>query len=276
MLYGAVPRDFSNGEDALHQDRTIPPLTGHPVILTEYDQHYPSRLARASAIAPAPGIHETRDYALDTLYLADDVGKVEPSVNFMLQPHDAHSPCTDASVQNGEPMWNMKTDREILFNLGTRGEARGYQGGQTLHDAHESLSPFSNCTPSSSQGLLAGAVPTPAYPPFVPDIVDGTTTNVRMIPLPPDRTVFHPGGGDTHERMDRICHASGKMALLSYSNGLRHQAVRRLPTIPYPPCNQLNTCCRIPATAHIGHVNYVCAVGIPCRLPENRRLFWPS
>ncbi|KAI6002656.1 hypothetical protein F5J12DRAFT_840460, partial [Pisolithus orientalis] len=121
-------------------------------------------------------------------------------------------------------MWNMKTDREILFNLGTRGEARGYQGEQTLHDAHESLSPFSNCTPSSSQGLLAGAVPTSAYPPFVPDIVDGTTTNVRMIPLPPDRTVLHHGGGDTHERMDRSCHASGKMALLSYSNGPRHQA----------------------------------------------------
>ncbi|KAI6142150.1 hypothetical protein BKA82DRAFT_336153 [Pisolithus tinctorius] len=61
MLYGAVPRDFSNGEDVLHQDRTIPPLTGHPVILAEYDQHFPSHLAQTSAIAPAPGIHGTRD-----------------------------------------------------------------------------------------------------------------------------------------------------------------------------------------------------------------------
>ncbi|KIN99276.1 hypothetical protein M404DRAFT_815242 [Pisolithus tinctorius Marx 270] len=275
MLYGAVPRDFSNGEDALHQDRTVPPLTGHPVILTEYDQLFPSHLAQTSAIAPAPGIHGTRDRALDTLYLADDVGKVEPFVfpfvqqhplasplpaaranaldlmngvqhwdvqnvgvhdplpvassashgqghggpsMFTLPPHDAHSPCTDASVQIGEPMWNMNIDREILFNLGTPGESRGYQDGQTLHNSSESLSPFSNWTPPSSQGLPAGAVPTPAYPPIVPDIVDGTTANVRMIPLPPDRTVPQPGGGDTHERMDRICHAFGKMVLLSYSN----------------------------------------------------------
>ncbi|KAI6146910.1 hypothetical protein BKA82DRAFT_4157182 [Pisolithus tinctorius] len=322
MLYGAVPRDFSNGEDALHQDRTIPPLTGHPVILTEYDQLFPSHLAQTSAIAPAPGIHGTRDRALGTLYLADDVGKVEPFVfpsvqqhplasplpaaranaldlmngvqnwdvqnvgvhdplpvassashgqghggpsMFTLPPHDAHSPCTDASVQIGEQMWNMNIDREILFNLGTPGESRGYQDGQTLHNSSESLSPFSNWTPPSSQGLPAGAVPTPAYPPIVPDIVDGTTTNVRMIPLPPDRTVPQPGGGHTHERMDGICHAFGKMALLSYSNEPWNQEV----------INQLNTSYRIPAAVYTGHVNYVCVVDIPHGLPENRRIFWP-
>lgn len=36
MLYGAEPADYSNGEDVLHQDRTIPPsMHNLPIILSE-------------------------------------------------------------------------------------------------------------------------------------------------------------------------------------------------------------------------------------------------
>ncbi|KAI6146901.1 hypothetical protein BKA82DRAFT_815679 [Pisolithus tinctorius] len=92
MLYGAEPADYSNGEDVLHQDRTIPPSTHNlPIILSEY---FPSHLTRTSALAPAFGTFGTCDYALRTLYVADNAKHAEatmPPYTRSLPPNQAHT-----------------------------------------------------------------------------------------------------------------------------------------------------------------------------------------
>ncbi|KIN94935.1 hypothetical protein M404DRAFT_1007950, partial [Pisolithus tinctorius Marx 270] len=45
LLYGGRRRYLPDGDDAPHQQRTIPPLTyGRSMILTEHDQYFPSCL----------------------------------------------------------------------------------------------------------------------------------------------------------------------------------------------------------------------------------------
>ncbi|KAI6002652.1 hypothetical protein F5J12DRAFT_208678 [Pisolithus orientalis] len=139
-----------------------------------------------------------------------------------LPPHDARSLCAGDAVQMGVPMGNT-VDRGKFFNLGNLGGLHGYQDVQTFLGSNESLSPFSNWAPPPSHGLLTGAVPRPTCTSIVSNNTNETTTNVGTIPFPLHRTVLQPGGGNNCERMDGHCHASGKMALLSYSNESWHQ-----------------------------------------------------
>ncbi|KAI6146914.1 hypothetical protein BKA82DRAFT_1004760 [Pisolithus tinctorius] len=153
--------------------------------------------------------------------------------------HDARSLCTDNAVQMGESTWNT-VDRGKFFNPGTLGGPHGFQDVQTFLGSNESLSPFSNWAPPSSQGLLTGTVPRPTCTSIVPNIANETTTNVGTIPLPLHRTALQPGGGDNCERKDGNCHASGKMALLSYSNESWHQ--EQLCGSGTPTMSALSTC----------------------------------
>ncbi|KAI6146916.1 hypothetical protein BKA82DRAFT_4157276 [Pisolithus tinctorius] len=107
MLRGAVPKDRSDGEDAVCQDRTIPPSTfSPPTILSEYHQHFPSRLTRTSALAPGFGTYGTRDYALRTLYVADNAKYAEatmPPYARSVPPNQAHT------LNQMDPVWNAQS-----------------------------------------------------------------------------------------------------------------------------------------------------------------------
>ncbi|KIN94952.1 hypothetical protein M404DRAFT_337192 [Pisolithus tinctorius Marx 270] len=139
-----------------------------------------------------------------------------------LPRQDALSLCADDAVQMGESAWNT-VDRGEFFNLGALGGPHGFQDVHAFLGSNESLFPFSNWAPPSSQGLLTGAVPGPTCTSIIPNIASETTTNVGAIPLPLHRTTLQPGGGDSCERKDGDCYAFSKMALSSYSDESWHQ-----------------------------------------------------
>ncbi|KAI6002636.1 hypothetical protein F5J12DRAFT_207865 [Pisolithus orientalis] len=108
MLRGAVPKDRSDGEDAVCQDRTIPPSTFSPsTILSEYHQHFPIRLTRTSALAPGFGTYGTRDHALLALYVADNAKYAEAT---MQPPYARSVPPNQAHTLNQmDPVWNAQS-----------------------------------------------------------------------------------------------------------------------------------------------------------------------
>ncbi|KAI6046971.1 hypothetical protein EDC04DRAFT_951382 [Pisolithus marmoratus] len=257
ILYDAVPRYFSDGEDVVRQHRTILPLTyNRPMILREYDRHSPNHLTRISALVPPSGTFRTQDYTPHPQYVADDAEyagqwhhkginnefpSVQPLPNahplphphagilsqmhsenvppFKPPPHDACYRSIDVTVQIGVPARAAQCGHASSLNLNTLGGPLGHRNEQTFGGPNGSLSLLSSMAPPSGD-VPTGCVPPPASPPVSPSIVGKTASNAEPIPLPFYHNVLQPVGGNSHEGMDQ---ASSRMITLSSSNGPWYQ-----------------------------------------------------
>ncbi|KAI6046975.1 hypothetical protein EDC04DRAFT_3136207 [Pisolithus marmoratus] len=270
ILYNAVPRYCSDGEDTLHQNRTISPLTdGRPMISSEYDQHFRSCLAHPTALLPALGTHGARDYAVHPpngpqsaeVSMAHTLGQMNPVCNVQGVRIDNH-----VENRGGSSMVPpFKSSPHVIYfppidpvvhansiNFGTPKGHHGYQDVKTFFDSDELPSPASTAS-SPSCHVPTGPVAAPATPPIVLSVADGSVTNVETVPVHLYRTALQPRGGNHHEGMDRGCQASSEIALLSSPNKSRHQvqlcAVGR-PTIPALPTYYVDS---PKTTAFFGH-----------------------
>ncbi|KAI5997192.1 hypothetical protein EDC04DRAFT_2909713 [Pisolithus marmoratus] len=284
ILYNAVPEYCSGGEDVLHQNRAIPPLTyGRPIISSKYDQHFRSRLAHPTALLPALGIYGARDYAVyppndprsAEVSMVPTLGQMNPICNVQGLRIDNHvenrdgssmvppfkSPLHDIHFPPINPVVHANS-----INFGTPRGHHGYRDVKTFFDSDELPSPASTAS-SPSCHSPTGPAAAPATPPIVLSVADGSVTNGEIIPVHLYRTALQPRGGNHHEGIDRGCQASGEMALLSSPNKSRHQVQLRATPRKPPPFLAQNGAQNTPNRYNVSQALYPSAgPAIPTRI----------